>query len=191
MNLWRTPRRIGVRNPEYECLDLGIYRRPSRLVPPALAAPVKPKALAVPTNYGIRLDDEQRVAPTRPNSGEADPEKPVSRLNRRAFLIPIQYNELMAKSEVLDRKVGNNFQAARSPTHKVFKGFVHRRTLRGRRHKFNHVNEYEYLRRTVVYPSVRSVTRMGVARNSGVSRRICKERSADGIIWDQNQVILE
>ncbi len=58
----------------------------------------------VPTNNGVRLDDEQYRTPIRPDSGKDRPEDPITLSQPRTFGLLQQNYELLPQREILGRK---------------------------------------------------------------------------------------
>jgi len=79
--------------------------------------PAKP--LAVPSDYGIGLHDDQGGAPVPPTLGEEDPKQPVRRTELRAFHRSRQQGQLLTEREVFqhDCSVAAADQSERSEEH--------------------------------------------------------------------------
>src|SRR5262245_14544101 len=60
---------------------------------------------AVPTNPGVGLDDDERVAPAAPDAGEDGPEQPIALVEALDPRNAVQDCELMAPREVLEHQV--------------------------------------------------------------------------------------
>jgi hypothetical protein len=59
--------------------------------------PVDPKSFSMPGDYGIRLDEQEAVAPLGPEPGENDPQDPIRCAKPDPSLITsLQDNELVA-----------------------------------------------------------------------------------------------
>ena len=55
----------------------------------------------MPTYDGLGLDDDQRLAPARPQAREDDPENPIDHPKRWPRPFPLQDSHLLAESEYL------------------------------------------------------------------------------------------
>ncbi len=55
----------------------------------------------MPTDDGLRLDDDQRLAPARPQAREDDPKNPIDHPKRWPRPFPLQDSYLLAKNEYL------------------------------------------------------------------------------------------
>ena len=66
-----------------------------------LSPPIQLKGCSVPPHDCIGLNNQKRTAPTRPDSWQNHPKQPVTALKVRAFLLALEYDELLTKSEVL------------------------------------------------------------------------------------------
>ena len=66
----------------------------------ALPAPVETEALTVPAEDGLRLDQDESLAPSGPDPGQPDPQNAVGipKPNRLPGVLALQDEELMAKS---------------------------------------------------------------------------------------------
>jgi hypothetical protein len=83
-------------------LDLGIDGRATSGRPAGEPGPVLAKAAALPAQHGRRSDDDQRLPPPGPDSGQAGPERAVSRVELRAWHRSLVDGELLAQGEVLE-----------------------------------------------------------------------------------------
>ena len=63
--------------------------------------PTKP--LAVPSDHGIGLHDDQGGAPVPPRLGEEDPKQSVRRAEPRTFHRARQHGQLLTEREILER----------------------------------------------------------------------------------------
>jgi hypothetical protein len=68
MNLGRTPSVIALYHLEYESLDFRIDRRPSALPCSGFTLPIESESPLVLAHNGIRLNNQDRATPTRPNA---------------------------------------------------------------------------------------------------------------------------
>ena len=62
---------------------------------------------ALPSNQGVRLDNEQDRTPARPELRLPDPEDPVAPGQSRPFRSVLQDGELLPESEVLGGQLGS------------------------------------------------------------------------------------
>ena len=53
----------------------------------------------MPTDNGLRLDDDQRLAPARPQARQDDPENPIDHPKRWPEPFPLQDSHLLAEGE--------------------------------------------------------------------------------------------
>src|SRR6516164_686695 len=98
----RSPKGIGQAHPANELTSLFRQFRPSRLSMAAFPAPVQPESLAMPSDHGLRFDDDECRAPTRPKPPQTRPEEPVRRPQANTPLLrPAQHIDLMAKGDDL------------------------------------------------------------------------------------------
>jgi hypothetical protein len=58
--------------------DLGVDRRATSGRPAGEPGPVLAKATPLPPQNGVRGDDYERPSPSGPDSGQHDPEEPIS-----------------------------------------------------------------------------------------------------------------
>ena len=80
------------------------YRWPSRLAVANFPCPKQPETLAVPSNHGFRLDDDERGSPVAPKLQQACPEESIRSGEFRPLHGTLQNGELMPQSENLDLK---------------------------------------------------------------------------------------
>jgi hypothetical protein len=71
--------------------------------------------LPVPSHHCFGLDDEQSITPARPHAGGNYPEQPVFDLNLWSLLATFQYNQLLAKCQVLGREMRDNIKLIACP----------------------------------------------------------------------------
>src|SRR5262249_44737627 len=62
-------------------------------------APVEPKTLAMRFDDGVRLNNQQRRAPTLPESRQGDPKQSITKTERRPFRSSVKNGQLLAKGE--------------------------------------------------------------------------------------------
>jgi len=73
VNSGSAPAGILVRHPSDETLNLGINLWPGQALWTRSKAPEQPKASPMPGNHGFGLNDDQDVAPRRPQTAEQNP----------------------------------------------------------------------------------------------------------------------
>jgi hypothetical protein len=80
----------------------------------------------------ILLNDDQRrrlavkgTTPTRPNTRHRNPEYPVPTFNWRTFLAAFQNEQLLTKSQVLCREIGNNIELIACPIQGIEDDSIH------------------------------------------------------------------
>src|SRR6516164_6688858 len=75
----RSPKGIGQAHVSNELPSLFRQFRPARLSMAVLPATVQPESLAMPSDHGLRFDDDECRAPTRPKTQKPRLEEPVRR----------------------------------------------------------------------------------------------------------------
>ena len=85
MNARRTPSWIVTAHPPNQVARIPRYRGTSSLPSPDLPCPEHAERLAVPCDYGFRLDDNQRGSPAPPDARQADPDQTVRRMQSRTL----------------------------------------------------------------------------------------------------------
>ncbi len=100
----RAPVRIGPSHFGDEAADGRVLSRASQR-PTRLPLPEKTKALPVPADDCLGLDDEECAAPTGPDLGKAGPEGSVDGGDRRMRRPPVEEGELLAESQVLEHQL--------------------------------------------------------------------------------------
>jgi hypothetical protein len=73
-----TPGRVGVAHLADERLDGTRDARPAGSARPTLPPPVEPKAMSMPPEHGVGLDDDECLSPAGPQAREPRPEQPVT-----------------------------------------------------------------------------------------------------------------
>jgi len=114
----RSPKRVLARHSTNQLANLSFDPRASGF-PLRLPSPKELEALAMPSNNGVRLDDEQDRTPTWPDPGQADPEQAVAVAELRALRGPLQNRQLLAKSEILGGEFRSVTKDARKNTTKM------------------------------------------------------------------------
>jgi len=71
----------------------------------ALPGPVKLEALAMPTDHGLGLHEDQGVLPVWPPTAEHDPESAVRLGQLGAFGLALQNGQLLSQSEVFESEL--------------------------------------------------------------------------------------
>jgi len=95
-------------------IDLGENRRSPVLALSALPFPKQPKALAVPSDDGLRFHNAQGRAPIGPSSGEPDQHESVARSQSQAtvLVLALQQKKLVAECQVLSVQSGPSLKTA-------------------------------------------------------------------------------
>src|ERR1019366_8403037 len=105
VNAGCTPTRILAAHSADELSDFTGNRRPSRLAPPDFPGPEETKALAMPRNDRVGLDNSQNRTPVAPDAGQQDPQKTVPWGQLGTFSRgALKYDDLVAQSQVLQLK---------------------------------------------------------------------------------------
>ena len=65
-----------------------------------LPAPIEFEALAMPSDDGLRLDDDEGLLPAVPDSGEPHPEGAIAGAEPRMLLLSLVDSELLPQGEV-------------------------------------------------------------------------------------------
>ncbi len=71
-----------------------------------LPGPVILEAFPVPSDHGLRLDNDEAVSPSRPGAGEPEPEDTVSFLQPWVSGPPAENDQLLAEGQILCNEVG-------------------------------------------------------------------------------------
>jgi hypothetical protein len=101
MNSRGTPQRIGLGHPGDQSGDRQARRRPAHRARRRQLRPVFRESTALPAQDGVRGHDHQRVPPSAPELGEADPEQAVSTTEPGPLHCSLIHRELLAQSDVL------------------------------------------------------------------------------------------
>ena len=91
-------------------------RRGGRPAPPSWPGPPSPigrPSPAMPTEHGIRLDDEERVAPCGKPSTDENPEPAVTVTEPWAWHPALQHDQLLTQAQILDDQVRSGFRPCR------------------------------------------------------------------------------
>jgi hypothetical protein len=62
------------------------------------------KSGAVPSDNGFRLDDKECLFPSRPASANEQPEDPVEGTDSWARMPPLEYRDLLAERQILEKE---------------------------------------------------------------------------------------
>ncbi len=147
MNPGRTPAWIGSGHSLDKMTDFTTDLRSSRAF--GFEFPEKLKTLSVPADNGIRLDNDERLAPRSPNSGNQNPEEPIHHSNLRPLVRPFHHDQLLAKRKVFGSEIRSDFELRPYEQNKISKRFHHHYSLAGTQKFVNNYMKYELLRRTV------------------------------------------
>ena len=99
----RTPGRILARHPDDEPANLRVQPRPARRS--REDGPVAPEGLPMPRHDGLGLDEEEGILPAVPGPTQRDPEQTLFGLQSRKASRSRQHSDLLAKGDILERKV--------------------------------------------------------------------------------------
>jgi hypothetical protein len=91
----RAPERIGSAHLSNQIDSLWSDARAPGFPSPTLPTPEQAKALSMPVDHCVRLDQSNRLPPTTPNQGTPDPENAVDRVDSRSLGLPAQDQELV------------------------------------------------------------------------------------------------
>jgi len=101
-------------------------RRDDQSFPTTFPLPEESKSSSMPGDDGIRLDEQEALAPLRPEAGEDDSQKPVECLKPEPFLIgSLQDNELVAESQDFHLQGGSRSQRGCKPGEYRFQQIAH------------------------------------------------------------------
>ncbi len=89
------------------CRTFPTDRRAAWAPPPRLPSPVAPETLSMPTHDRVGLHEQEYVTPACPGAPEPDPEEPIRHAQARALPGVPKDVQLIAKSEVLEQKIGS------------------------------------------------------------------------------------
>src|SRR5262245_19452338 len=94
----------GIRRGHFpdEGCDLGVDGRAASRGPTRPLSPVLAEASALSSQDGVGRDDDQRLQPAGPDSGEADPQQTIHRAKLRAGRRSRVDGELLAQGQVLE-----------------------------------------------------------------------------------------
>jgi hypothetical protein len=98
----RTPQGIRRGHRPDEGGDLGADGWAAASGPARTAGPVLAEASPLPSEDGIRRDDDQRLLSAGPDSGQANPEQTVGRAELGARRESLVDGELLARGQVLE-----------------------------------------------------------------------------------------
>ncbi len=109
MNLRGSPGRVLFGQTSDQTPDFLRDRRPpaARSRPPT---PVQTKTGAVPADDGFRLHDDEEVGPPRAETAQRSPEQPIKGVQRWARPLALQYGDLLAQGEHLERGIPTTAQ---------------------------------------------------------------------------------
>ena len=90
---WRPP--AVLRHRADEATNLGINPRPTGMAALRDICPVPSESVAMPTGYGVRVDDEQAARPHGPRTSKSNPESPFRVFERWAWALFLQRRHLL------------------------------------------------------------------------------------------------
>ena len=103
MDTGRTPYGIRRGHCPDEGGDLGTDGRAASGGVTGYLSPVLAEAAGLRSQDGVRRDDDQRLPPAGPDSGQAGPQEAISRAESRSGHRSLIDGELLAQSQVLER----------------------------------------------------------------------------------------
>jgi len=106
----RAPKRILAAHLPNQLANLFRHRCASGLAVTNLPGPAQLDALAVPADDGFRLHDNEEVGPPWPKTAQRSPEQPIKGVQRWARPLALQYGELLAQGEHLERGIPTTAQ---------------------------------------------------------------------------------
>ena len=92
---------IFATEPPDEFSDLGRNRRPPRLASADFPSPEQTKASAVPSDDGIRFDDDQSRPPATPDRTQPCPQESIAPRKFRALHGALENSKLVPERQVL------------------------------------------------------------------------------------------
>jgi len=97
----RSPGWVGDTHSPDQGPDPGVEGRSAGTATPTLPTPVEPKALPVPPDHGLGLDDDEAGTPLPPEAAEPGPEDPVAPALPGTLHAPPKDRQLLAESKIL------------------------------------------------------------------------------------------
>ena len=110
-----------------EFSDVFRNRRPSRSTVADLPGPEQTKALAVPSDDGVRFDDDQSRLPATPDRAQPCPYESIGGSQFRALHGALENAKLVPECQVLQMKRGARFEGGRHGRSQRVK-YIERRT---------------------------------------------------------------
>ena len=83
---------------------------------PTLPAPEQTKALPVPVDHRVRLDQSNRLAPPTPNPREPNPENAIDRVESSSLGLSAQDQELVTQGNILQEQITPRFDSCSGET---------------------------------------------------------------------------
>jgi hypothetical protein len=112
MNAWRAPAWVHDNHPEDEFAQFFADAFSSRTFPiPREPCPIQLESRSMPPNDSLRLNDDQRLLPSRPELPQHHPERFVRRSKPQLRMFVFQNCELLPKGQVFQEQI-----AARAKT---------------------------------------------------------------------------
>jgi hypothetical protein len=105
MNPGSAPGGILLHHPPDERSSRGIDLWPAKALWARAKAPEQPKAGPMPGDNGFRFDDDQDVAPCRPEAAEQDPKYSILDSQPRVRLFSLEYAQLLTEGKDLEAEV--------------------------------------------------------------------------------------
>ncbi len=105
MNSRGSPQGIGTTHVSDELLNRDIDGGTTRFLHSTFPGPITPEALPMPADDRLWLHNEESLGPVTPESGQHDPEHPISGCEVWSFGRMVQDRELLPKGEVFEDKI--------------------------------------------------------------------------------------
>jgi hypothetical protein len=87
--------------------------------------PIKGKSLSMPSNDGIRLNDDQGFLPAFPQSGKLDPEHSIRFSQAPVGVSPSEDGELLSQREVFEGQFASIPEQTSERGYQIKEGFQH------------------------------------------------------------------
>ena len=108
-----SPKRILAAQSADQFSDVFRNRRPPRLAAADLPGPEQTEALAVPSDDGVRFDDDQSRPPAAPDRAQPCPQESIGRRQFRPLHGALENTKLVPECEVLQLERGSRFEGRR------------------------------------------------------------------------------
>ncbi len=105
-----SPKRILATQPTDQFSDVFWNRRPPRLAAVDFPSPEQTKAPAVPSDDGVRFDDDQSRPPVAPDRAQPYPKESIARHQFGALHGALENTKLVPKRQVLQLERSSRFE---------------------------------------------------------------------------------